>query len=75
MEGKKDGNGQTYFDVGYVRITCKEETWQGCPGLNIRAYKEKGVHLGAEVPIRGQEDALDLLAVILEALRTVLSRE
>jgi len=64
---KKDREGQQYLDVGYVRLTAKERTWAGHPGISVRAYREDGgLHRGAEIPLEKPEDILELILGVVE---------
>lgn len=72
MKTKIDGNGQTYFEVENIRITVKDQTWDDCPGLSIRAYQPNGsLHWGAEIPIRNKETAFDFLMGIYKAFEAL----
>ena len=66
----QDGRGNTYFDVENIRITCVPETFDGNPGLRIKAYKGQSNSLfsGAEIPIPDKSTAFDLLKTISKAL-------
>jgi|WetSurMetagenome_2_1015567.scaffolds.fasta_scaffold19076_3 hypothetical protein len=61
MQGKVDSAGNTYFDVGNIRITAIPSTWdQGRPGLRVQAYKGVGDALnpGAEIPVPDKKVAM-----------------
>lgn len=71
MESVTDSSGQTYFDVGNVRITCIASTWSDEPGIRIQAYKpEGGLFPGAELPVPTKEIAFDFLRAIHSAFET-----
>jgi len=70
---KTDGSGNTYYDVGNIRITCIPQTWDNNkPGLRIQAYKGSGDALfqGAEIPIPDKATAYDFIKAVAEALET-----
>jgi hypothetical protein len=73
MEQKIDGSGNNYFDVENIRITCLNETWAGTPGLRIQAYKadDKGLFMGAEIPIPSKEAAFNFVKALFAALEVV----
>jgi hypothetical protein len=64
-----DSAGQSYTDVGNIRITRVAQTWNGQPGLRIQSYQVNGrLNPGAEIPIQDKSAAFDLLRALLEAL-------
>lgn len=71
MQAQTDSKGNTYFDVGNIRITSVEETWSGDSGIRIQAYKSGtsgALHQGAELPIPDKRTAYDFLKAIHHAL-------
>lgn len=75
MEAKRDSADNVYFDVGNIRVTAIEKTWdENKPGIRINAYKgSKGEALfqGAEIPIPDKKTAYDLIRAITNALDSI----
>ncbi len=72
MSTGKDGAGNTYFEVGNVRITCVEKTFNGKPGLRIQAYQTNGrLNTGPELPIATKTTRFPLLRAIVEATELI----
>jgi hypothetical protein len=76
MSQSEDSNGQTYYEVDNVRITCLKSTFAGTPGLRIQSYRKdpsvsKSLNRGAEVPLPDEASGLRFVATILQAARTV----
>jgi hypothetical protein len=74
MKTKRDSAGNTFFDVGNIRVTALESTWDaGKRGLRISAYKGKGQALfqGAEIPVPDKQTAYDLIRAITDALESI----
>lgn len=70
MRTDTDKSGNTFFEVGNVRITAVPSTWDGSPGIRVQAKKGKGdsLHQGAELPIPDKETAYDFLRALHAAL-------
>lgn len=66
----RDSSGNTFFDVGNIRVTALPDTWAGKPGIRIQAYKGQGDALfqGAELPIEDRAAAYDLIRALGHAL-------
>ena len=70
----KDKSGNDYYEVGNIRITALENTWDdGKPGLRIQAYKGSGKSLfqGAELPIPDKASAYDFIKEMMNALEKI----
>lgn len=68
MDIKIDSRGQKYIDVGNMRITYVEKTWDGYPGLRFQAYREQNsgsLHPGAEIPLSNVAEAYNLVAAVI----------
>jgi hypothetical protein len=62
-----DSKGQEYRNVNNTRITLvKHQKWADCKVIRIQAYRGKGLHMGAEIPIETPQDALDIIHAIAE---------
>lgn len=70
MKTEKDKNGNVFFEVSNIRITCISETWNGEPGIRVQAYTGEGkkLHRGAELPVPGKDVAYSLIVAIAHAL-------
>lgn len=69
----KDQTGNEYFEVGNIRVTALDRTWDGVPGIRIQAYKGTGksLFLGAELPIKDRDTAYEFIRAIVQALEVV----
>jgi hypothetical protein len=73
-ETKRDSADNVYFDVGNIRVTAIEKTWdEEKRGIRISAYKGKGKALfqGAEIAIPDKQTAYDLIRAITNALNSI----
>ena len=70
---KKDSSGHTYIDFNEVRLTYipakyrgTKKNWAGQDVVAVRAYKaeDKGLHMGAEIPIGDGRGVVGLIAAI-----------
>jgi hypothetical protein len=69
MKPQTDSAGNTFYEVGNVRITCIKQTWDnGKPGLRIQTYKGAGraLHQGAEIPIPDAATAYEFVKAIMK---------
>lgn len=66
----KDSKGQGYQEVGNIRVTKIDKTWDGNPGLRFNAKKGEGnkLHRGAEIPVPNLSTAIKLIYAIISAV-------
>ncbi|MDD4616572.1 MAG: hypothetical protein PHW76_05580 [Alphaproteobacteria bacterium] len=71
---QQDGKGNEYVRVENIRITYLPAcSWDpSSPGLRIQAYRDNqtdALHQGAEIPIKNQQTALDVIAAIASLIK------
>jgi hypothetical protein len=67
----KDSKGNEYLNVNNARITLVKhraatKDWAGTTVLRFQAYRDGGLHMGAEIPIETDRDVLDIIRSITE---------
>lgn len=76
MQPQKDKNGNIYFDIGTIHITCIKKTKNGEPGIRIEKNwiplpQKEGDPISIEIPIPDKSAAFDLLKGIYKALEII----
>lgn len=66
-----DSKGNEYVNVNNARITIvkkrsESKDWAGTTVLRFQAYRNGGLHMGAEIPIESDKDVMDIVRGILE---------
>ena len=76
----RDSKGNEYIDLNNLRITYVnastrrvDSNWSASDVIRIQAYKDpvqrRALHKGAEMPVTGELDLIDLAMAILEMAR------
>lgn len=71
----KDSKGNQYVNVNNARITLVKnraatKDWAGTTVLRFQAYRNGGLHMGAEIPIETDRDVIDLMRSIAELIQS-----
>jgi len=77
METKTDSSGNSYVDVGNIRLTMvgqanAPEYWQGHDCIRINAYRgsdNNSLHQGAMIPLTSKQTIVELIEALCQLYR------